>query len=719
MPELLGDLQYDVDVTLQRANQRLADFDKTMERYRQRWERPINIGGSGIGSGGNGSGGTSTSGTGRTGDTEREVNDAFRARAEATRRAARSESDGALAVYDANQALASAIRLRASAISSGQRSGRSGYVDENGFAGGGNGQPRLSGRYNVDTENIAGANRRAVNTDYDFEGEVVGSRRTLALPAPPGAEGGGDGGGGPPDGGRGGPPGRFNPDFDDPVRPDNPPAGNGRRGGFRAGGLARYATIGFALRETLNAAQQFQDYSNQVSLSGDDPRTITESTLAARKSMFSIPLVGQVFGLAQGGEDAGIQRILNAATAEDDANGPTAAFAELSLNARRKGAAASARDQFERERIQAQNSLDSEDMTAVAARNAETVAKRKQLELVADSNLSDRDPRVLANLKWGTIDDLPIRMADARASVIRSIVDPQMHDLAIKANQRLTVDQAADAAVYRYNKGVADRAESAVNIASVTATAVDQYKLSNPIYSSLLDSAGSTAAKLAGSEEGDKPRIRQEGASDFMAKFSDAAHGTLEAFDGLRISALSVSSALAHDPRQAAYVGIEAEREEAYRNPIAQLPIIGSLFTTSADYVARRKRGLVDQQFDEQSSLIDIAQSTHAGQTDALLRRDKIGAEALGIVAAGKTEADQLKFGGRPLYEQQNALKNSIGDLNLLKFNYLDAFRGTQVDLRLMDTQNPRDSQDPTKILGEISQGVTNLTNVLSQLTSQ
>ena len=88
--------------------------------------------------------------------------------------------------------------------------------------------------------------------------------------------------------------------------------------------------------------------------------------------------------------------------------------------------------------------------------------------------------------------------------------------------------------------------------------------------------------------------------------------------------------------------------------------------------------------------------------------RDPIGAQAWGIAGAARQEELSLLSRGL-LAEAAEALKLGRSQIGLLRRDYLESFRGEQIDFRNFSISNVRDSQDPRKVLNEIREALEGL----------
>ena len=85
-----------------------------------------------------------------------------------------------------------------------------------------------------------------------------------------------------------------------------------------------------------------------------------------------------------------------------------------------------------------------------------------------------------------------------------------------------------------------------------------------------------------------------------------------------------------------------------------------------------------------------------------------VGAQAWGIAGAARQE--ELSLLSRGLLAEA-AVARSLGQeqLELLRRDYMESFRGEQIDLRSFSISNVRDSQDPREVLNEIREALEGL----------
>ncbi len=117
---------------------------------------------------------------------------------------------------------------------------------------------------------------------------------------------------------------------------------------------------------------------------------------------------------------------------------------------------------------------------------------------------------------------------------------------------------------------------------------------------------------------------------------------------------------------------------------------------------------LAQQRFAQQVRLTGIGLGYESYALDRSLARDPIGAQAASIAGAAITKANQLAYSG--LNKEAEAEKRiGIKQLELTKQNYLDAFRGREIDLRSTAVTNPRDVTDPSSVFDEIAKQERNI----------
>lgn len=100
------------------------------------------------------------------------------------------------------------------------------------------------------------------------------------------------------------------------------------------------------------------------------------------------------------------------------------------------------------------------------------------------------------------------------------------------------------------------------------------------------------------------------------------------------------------------------------------------------------------------------------------LRRDYAGQALEGLT--GEFEQRQLGLRDEDQRQQRiDVVKNEALAIDLFRQQYTDAFRGQQLDTRLFSLQNPRDEEDPGKVLGEINDKAGDISQLLAQLISE
>lgn len=156
---------------------------------------------------------------------------------------------------------------------------------------------------------------------------------------------------------------------------------------------------------------------------------------------------------------------------------------------------------------------------------------------------------------------------------------------------------------------------------------------------------------------------------------------------------------LSRQPFMARIAGIRGARDAA---------IAGGLPSGEAN------RAMIDQIFAEmqgradQAELININQRGRQRQLDAFLARDPTSANVAGIVARTRGEEAQLRQAGFP-FQADEAREIGMKELRLERQQYLDAFRGVQVDRDFPFSLQPRDAEDPATVLKNIEDGIRDL----------
>jgi hypothetical protein len=99
---------------------------------------------------------------------------------------------------------------------------------------------------------------------------------------------------------------------------------------------------------------------------------------------------------------------------------------------------------------------------------------------------------------------------------------------------------------------------------------------------------------------------------------------------------------------------------------------------------------------------------------DAELARDPVGAQAIQLAGAARAEATRYRQADEEGYAQL-ALGLGIKQERLLMRNYLEAFRGEQINLNEITPTNPRDSENPTDVLNRIEAAIQDIINAIPQ----
>jgi hypothetical protein len=127
-----------------------------------------------------------------------------------------------------------------------------------------------------------------------------------------------------------------------------------------------------------------------------------------------------------------------------------------------------------------------------------------------------------------------------------------------------------------------------------------------------------------------------------------------------------------------------------------------------ADAQANAARDELRQGFFLQGSDVAAQQVTRRNQIEALLRRDPVAADVAGIVGRAREEETALRRAGQT-GRADEARRLARRELELTRQNYLDSFRGQQVSKEFLFGLQPRDAEDPSRVLSTIQGAITGL----------
>jgi hypothetical protein len=177
----------------------------------------------------------------------------------------------------------------------------------------------------------------------------------------------------------------------------------------------------------------------------------------------------------------------------------------------------------------------------------------------------------------------------------------------------------------------------------------------------------------------------------------------------------SLAAELARDPLTARLAGIQGQTQGAIGRLSHDSEYDGARAAIEQNGKLQERLAIRDE--NDRRSRVDRQLNTERNRTARLMERDPTGAQVEGIVSEGIEQATALRNSGLGMYSDR-ALANSYGQLDLTRQNYLDQFRGTQLDLRAFDITNPRDQEHPGKVLQEISDGQQRIVDALNALAS-
>jgi hypothetical protein len=164
-----------------------------------------------------------------------------------------------------------------------------------------------------------------------------------------------------------------------------------------------------------------------------------------------------------------------------------------------------------------------------------------------------------------------------------------------------------------------------------------------------------------------------------------------------------------------------AELNGQFRAALRQSDYLGAIGvagqTNLANATADRQIAAAKRGYADDTRSIQIGQANRGEELAALYARDPVGARAAASAGASRLQARQLRLNGRP-DEAVAELKLGASELGLERRNYLEGFRGTQLDLRNIGVDNVRDKENPANTLKTIDTKISQLMDLIKNLGS-
>lgn len=167
---------------------------------------------------------------------------------------------------------------------------------------------------------------------------------------------------------------------------------------------------------------------------------------------------------------------------------------------------------------------------------------------------------------------------------------------------------------------------------------------------------------------------------------------------GIRGSLRSISASLRNNPLESMVEEIQAAGSIERRGMRE-----GSPEYEASQLMQSARIAQVQKEFAERRMMIGIGQRYTSLSLSRLLARDPTGAEAAEIAGSTLASANELYLQG---FREEAERERGIGlqRLALTRQNYLEGFRGREIDLSAMRIDNPRDVTNPAAVLDEIAQ---------------
>ena len=513
-------------------------------------------------------------------------------------------------------------------------------------------------------------------------------------------------------------PGGGRPD----VQVDEPEGGGGGgRGGFLRRGFGRTVSAFFLLRELENVATGEQEYTNAMALAGNDPRAQLAATQRLRQTVTSIPILGFVAG----------QIIDPAGQTTQDIEGMlrTGQLGEAALDAR-KGLQDFNRSTTERAAVLGASPSQRAVIQAGQQFDAEIRQRLQIVSTATDADVKKRDNDIAeARRKYESV-----------THENRGFFQTLLHGGSVNAldayNAKKEMEASIQTAYNEFNKHVTGGEPSPTERLALGAPvreAVRVRAMAERVEMATAQAGTDVAgAAVAYANEfaagGGSPNYQAEqrmrrakNAADeavVLAKFGfgPAFHATVL---GHRADE-TIADAI-HNRQLDIEHTVFQGNIEAMTKDLAGDPLGARLAASAARYEAQRKAldvndkkgkdqldtqekleaGQINRQWQTQGALLNLGQVTTRAATLNRLDRSPTAAEAAELAGGGIMSAVQLEMAGRPA-QAQYQLGNTSLALDLLRQNYLDNFRGVQIDLRNIDTQGPRDSEDINRVVSAI-----------------
>lgn len=177
----------------------------------------------------------------------------------------------------------------------------------------------------------------------------------------------------------------------------------------------------------------------------------------------------------------------------------------------------------------------------------------------------------------------------------------------------------------------------------------------------------------------------------------------------------STLALLSRNPQQAQLEELHAQRDLALNGLPKDAP--ASVRYATEDLYRNREAAII-QSFRDQDMMIDLNIRTRSRVIQAEQDRSPAGADVARIAGSYMAEALGLFQSGHSVQaEAVQALGRQ--DLEVYRRNYLESFRGEQIDLYSNRIDNPRDQENPAAVTQQITQAIEELTKNFTGENSQ
>jgi hypothetical protein len=509
--------------------------------------------------------------------------------------------------------------------------------------------------------------------------------------------------------------------------------GTGSRN-FFSRGFGRTVSAFFLTREILSIAQGEQDYQNELGLAGpNDQRATLKAMLARRQQLFQVPIVGQLASFASdwGGYGGGGLNAIRAQERSNDA-GEGVQTARLAFQAYE-------RDVNERGDIAATPVSQRRLMSSLQDFDAEQRRRREEVGKVTAADLRKRDEAIAgANREYDEFANSWYASLPGPLGGVNALSDYQR-----RTKRDEDIDQARKnytTAVGGLNADVPSGTQLPVGRGGSVAVVADAMRDLEQQNRAALAEGVRAAAVAAATGEFAGTIAAGGGGPNYAAqrRFTRATNAaseyeTLET-KGFGAFAVQASTDRAKEQLEDAHHNVQLEDERISRRGrldenaavLAGQPLEARL----ARIRSSRDRALLRLDANDISGRVDVwnesfgneaverrnfgyqagqIRTTLGGQREALLsglrREPGAAGEAFTMAASGLNQVSELRQQGRSELAV-TAGQNSVLGLQLLQQQFFDAFRGVQVDPRMIATQGGRASEDPGTVSDAIDKGI-------------